>query len=247
MTEIGYNPAASLLIQSSTVDHPVARSVKNSGPLERHTTVELAVDRLRERILSGQLPAGTQLRQEKLASDLGVSRMPVREALRQLEAEGLVRLETHKGAVVARLSTQELRENYEIRARLERWLTELAVPNLTSAHLRAAERALEAMRTNVDDYRWGRLNWDFHAALLRAAGRPYALGLLHRIYRNVYRHFGVPIRLTDNRALLITEHEHILALCRAGDVARLGPFIERHILAGGELLISRLESLRRAG
>jgi DNA-binding GntR family transcriptional regulator len=225
----------------------VPKSAKNSGPLERHTTVDLAVDRLRELILSGELPGGTQLRQEKLAKDLGISRMPVREALRQLEAEGLVRLETHKGAVVARLSTHELRECYEMRARLERWLTELAVPNLTSSHLQTAERALEAMRTNMDDYRWGRLNWDFHAALMRAAGRPYALALLHRIYRNVYRHFGVPIHLTDNRTPLITEHEHILALCRAGDVAQLGPFVERHILAGGEILLRRLESLRRVG
>src|SRR6476661_212747 len=98
--------------------------------LERSTAAAQVLDALRERILSGAISGGEQLRQERLAEELGVSRVPVREALNQLEAEGLVRLVSHKGAVVTRLSLDELREAYEIRAQLETWLLRLSLADL---------------------------------------------------------------------------------------------------------------------
>ena len=94
--------------------------------LQRKTTTARVVALLRDQILSGALPEGLQLRQEKLAAELGVSRVPIREALHQLEAEGLVLQESHKGAVVSGLSIDDLEETYEIRARLETWLLELS-------------------------------------------------------------------------------------------------------------------------
>jgi DNA-binding GntR family transcriptional regulator len=82
----------------------------------KHRTLDsFVVDELRERIVSGTLPAGTKIDQQALAEELGVSRMPVREALRRLSAEGFVQLISHRGAVVAELSHDEIIEVYEMR------------------------------------------------------------------------------------------------------------------------------------
>lgn len=88
----------------------------------RTTTVELVTTALRQRILSGDLAPGEVLRQEALADELGVSRVPVREAITRLTGEGLLTKVPHKGAYVAELSIEEVQETFEIRLRLEPWL-----------------------------------------------------------------------------------------------------------------------------
>src|SRR5262245_22263850 len=98
--------------------------------------------------MAGVLPEGQQLRQEALAADLGVSRIPVREALRQLEAEGFVAIESHRGAVVSKLSLDEIIELFELRIRLEGWLLALAIPEMGVDDLEKAGAALEAMISN---------------------------------------------------------------------------------------------------
>ena len=106
------------------------------------------------------------LRQERLAAELGVSRIPLREAIGRLEAEGLVTSVLHKGAVVSSLSLDEISELFEIRVQLETWLFELAVPKLTEDDLTLAEAiTLEASR-NGDVQTWGDLNFRFHESAL---------------------------------------------------------------------------------
>src|ERR1041385_9317135 len=87
---------------------------------ERRALVDKLAAGLQARVLSGELPSGTRLRQEALAEEFGVSRTPVREALRKLQAGGLVELQPHRGAVVRGLSAREIRDAYEVRAELER-------------------------------------------------------------------------------------------------------------------------------
>src|SRR5690606_12145943 len=96
---------------------------------------------LRSRILSGEYKAGFQLRQEAVAVDMGVSRIPIREALHQLHSEGFVTLVSHKGAVVTEIALGEIFELYELRARVETWLLSLAIPHMTEEDLRVAEEA----------------------------------------------------------------------------------------------------------
>ena len=84
-------------------------------PLRRQTLASLTLDSLRERILRGHFPEGEPLRQDAIADELGVSRIPVREALRQLESEGLVTFQPHRGAVVSTLSLDEIAELFEIK------------------------------------------------------------------------------------------------------------------------------------
>src|SRR5215217_1329322 len=88
-------------------------------PIQRQTIASMTVEALRERILRGDYPDGEPLRQDALAEELGVSRIPVREALRQLEAEGLVTFNPHRGAVVSSLSLEEIAELFELRAEIE--------------------------------------------------------------------------------------------------------------------------------
>src|SRR5262245_1526124 len=116
---------------------PIKRKAKAAGlrpaagAVQRKTVVDLAVEELRDRILRGRYPEGSPLRQDALASDLGVSRIPIREALRQLEVEGLVTFSPHAGAVVSMLSLDEIWELFELRAMLESDLMRKAVPNMT--------------------------------------------------------------------------------------------------------------------
>jgi DNA-binding GntR family transcriptional regulator len=211
----------------------------------RKTTSAQVVDRLRERILSGALPEGAQLRQEKLAAELGVSRVPVREALHQLEAEGLVTLVSHKGAVVSGLSVDDLEETYEIRAQLEGWLLEQAMPLLGEQDYARAEALVTEMESDPRDESWSDLNWRFHETLYAPANRPRTLELVHKLYRNAYRHFPLPIRLTGGRDRMSREHRMLVELCRKGDVEAAREHLTTHILLGARTLISRLKALRQ--
>lgn len=102
----------------------------------------IGVDMLRRAVLTGLLEAGQLLRQDELATNIGVSRMPVRVALRQLESEGRVRHLPRRGFVVATLTPQEIEEIYEIRALLEGYAMRLAVPQLDEDRLRRLEKLL---------------------------------------------------------------------------------------------------------
>src|SRR5215831_21131945 len=111
--------------------------------IPRQSLASAVADNLRERILRGEIKAGEQLRQAALATELAVSRIPVREALRQLEAEGLVQIVHDYGAVVAALSGKEIIEMFEIRMLLESYLLRQSIPFLTNDDLDRAEEVLD--------------------------------------------------------------------------------------------------------
>jgi DNA-binding GntR family transcriptional regulator len=198
--------------------------------IQRQTTVTLVADELRRRIMAGTLPEGQQLRQEALAADLGVSRIPVREALRQLEAEGFVSIQSHRGAVVSKLSLDEIAELFELRIRLESWLLELAIPQMSEDDLRQADTALETMLSNRKIENWGQLNWDFHVALYTPAARPATLRILRRINENMDRYIRLQISLTSGQLKAHREHKQILELCRARNTPRAVAVLEQHIV-----------------
>jgi DNA-binding GntR family transcriptional regulator len=116
--------------------------VATSDTIQRLTVVDQVADALRARILSGGLPEGRQLRQETLAAELGVSRIPLREAFRRLEAEGLLTIAPHRGAVVSVLSLEEIAELFDLRAMIEPDLIARACRALTDCELRQDPRRL---------------------------------------------------------------------------------------------------------
>jgi DNA-binding GntR family transcriptional regulator len=214
--------------------------------LERSTAAAQVLDALRERILSGDISGGEQLRQEKLADELGVSRVPVREALNQLEAEGLVRLVSHKGAVVTRLSLDELQEAYEIRARLETWLLDLSIPHLAEPDFTRAEEILAELDAAAPE-QWSDLNWAFHVTLYRPAGRAQAVAIARKMYLNAYRHLPVPARVLGHRDQMQAEHRALLRLCRDRIADHAVRALGAHIADAATSLIAVLSAAWQAG
>jgi DNA-binding GntR family transcriptional regulator len=215
-------------------------AMAESNAIRRQTTVTLVADELRRRIMAGVLPEGHQLRQEALAAELGVSRIPVREALRQLEAEGFVAIASHRGAVVSKLSLDEIVELFELRIRLEGWLLQLAIPEMSETDLERAEAALETMISNRRIENWGQLNWDFHAALYAPSGRAATLRILRRINENMDRYIRLQIALTSGQLKAHREHKQILQFCRGRNVPRAVAALEQHIVDVRDGLIRQL-------
>jgi DNA-binding GntR family transcriptional regulator len=249
---IAAEPPFGYCIQSMTV-HP-ARSATAAvtprfEPLARRTVAGAVVDAIRERILGGGYPSGTQLRQEMLAAELGVSRIPVREALRQLEAEGLVTFAPHKGAVVSAFSVGEIDELFELRATLEADLVRRAVPRLTNEQLETAAQVLalfEAALSAGDVGAWGELNWRFHSTLYAPAARPVTLATVERLHRLAERYMRMQLALTHGESRAATEHRAILERCRTRDARGASSLLWAHIREAGRALVGFLRDRERA-
>ena len=198
-----------------------------------HRTMAAATaDELRQRILAGALPAGTQLRQDALAAELGISRIPVREALVQLEAEGLVTILPHRGAVVAELSPDEVTELFELRALIEPALLQRSAPRLTARdyaelHGILAEYGAELRAQHVA--RWGELNTRFHMLLYRHAGRPRSLAMAESLLRSCDLHTRLQLQYTNGQERAEEEHAELVRLCGAGRIAEACALLRSHI------------------
>lgn len=138
----------------------------------RRTAHELVRDTLRRAILSGALAGGTRLVQADIATRLDVSTTPVREALRDLATEGLIRLDAHRGAIVHKPDTAEIRDLYDVRKLLEAEAIKRATKVISDADLDRAAALSNEMRVEQDSVAWADLNRRFHAILVDAAGSP---------------------------------------------------------------------------
>lgn len=217
------------------------------GRIKRKTVVDLAVEALRDKIVSGEYAEGAPLRQDAVAAALGVSRIPVREALRQLEAEGLVTFSPHCGAVVSTLSLEEIQELFELRALLEGDLIRLAVPRLSEETLQQADTILEAYDEAFKAGRvadWGALNWRFHSTLLSPAGRPTRMGVLFNLHNQSDRYTRMQIALTHGEHRAALEHRAIAAAARRRDVEGTHRLLTEHIISSGDALIDWLREQR---
>ena len=215
----------------------------------RQSLPESLATSLRERILNGEFREGEPLIQETLAAEYQVSRMPVREALRQLEAAGLVAMRTHRGAVVTSISVEEIRELFDLRALLEGEILGHAVPKMTPADLDAARGILAALETayrDRDSARWGALNSDFHRSLYRPAERVQSLGLIAQINVQTDRYIRMQLQLTGHFAAAEAEHRDILHLCQEGETQAAVAALRRHIDSAGDDLLAALQASRAA-
>lgn len=202
-------------------------------------------DAIRDRILRGVYPAGRPLRQDAIAEQLGVSRIPVREALRLLEAEGLVTFHPHRGAVVTTLSLGEIEELYELRAFIEPDLVRRAVPRISDALIDRAEEVLdhyEASLRSGEVAGWGGLNWEFHSTLYAAAERPVTMDVVHRLHQHSDRYSRMQLALTHGESRAIKEHREIAAVMRQRDVKRSTALMREHILGAGRALLAFLNA-----
>ena len=217
--------------------------------IERRSIPEDIRDSLQERILSGEFRDGEPLIQDAIAEEYGVSRMPVREALRQLEACGLVSMETHKGTVVTSIPTEQVEELFELRALLETDMLARAVKRMTDSDIAEAREILGALEESYrrgDMASWGKLNWAFHRRLYLPAGRPQTLAILQSINLQVERYIRLHLLATDGIDNAEREHREILRLCALRDTEAAVTFLKLHILDAGRNLVAVLRRERAA-
>jgi DNA-binding GntR family transcriptional regulator len=195
----------------------------------RRTIQEIVAEALRDAIVTGRLKGGERLHQDGIAVKLGVSRMPVREALRQLESEGLVVFTPHRRVSVAALSTQELREIYEMRTALEILALDLAVPRLSARELAGLGALLDQMDRVNDPGRWLDLNRTFHGTLYGASGRVRLCALIDSLRGNVERYLRIYVSGVEHRAHAQAEHRRILRACRRRQIAEAKKALRRHL------------------
>ena len=190
---------------------------------------ELVRSRLREAIFSGKLQPGKQLRQEELAERYGISRIPVREALRQLEAEGLVTRQPNRGAMVAAVSIQEVIEMLDIRIGLECRALALAVPNMIDSDFEAATKLLKSYDKEPRPQKWGEMNWRFHETLYAPCNRPKLIEMIQANYGHVNRFTRTQVSMASGKEKPQKEHYEILQACIAGDAQRAATLLKAHI------------------
>ncbi|WP_423815508.1 GntR family transcriptional regulator [Pseudomonas putida] len=191
---------------------------------------EIILKHLRDAIIKGELPEDEPIRQDDLAKSFNVSKIPVREALKRLEAEGLVEFQRNRGALVTRISDFELAQVCEVRVLLEVQIIKQAIPHLTEAHFNQAEAILDEFLEVEDTRHWAELNWKFHACLYEAAQRPFLFNMIRSIHDKIERYLRLQIEKSpDGKRIADEEHRAILEACRARDEAHAASLMEQHI------------------
>lgn len=187
-----------------------------------NTAADVAYQAIRQHILDGDLKAGQRIDQEAEARRLEVSRMPVREALRRLEAEGLVEISRHRGAYVRPMSLADLEELYVIRIALEPVAGRLGaerVSDETLDHMRALIPRMEDIVTAVDAAAWLDADWSFHSYLYADASLPRLLRTIHGLWEEVSRYRRLRLAFREELEVSLQEHKELIAACAARDGA----------------------------
>ncbi|MCD5993478.1 GntR family transcriptional regulator [Pseudomonas sp. CDFA 602] len=207
------------------------------------TAEEEAYNFLLEAICGGRFRKGQRLIAEDIASEIGMSRMPVREAFRRLDAQGLVTLRPNRGAIVSGLDIEELREVFEMRSVLEGLAIRLAVTRITDRQLASLERMLDDM----DDYRdesaqWVRRHRDFHEYLCSLSGRPRLMRQISSLYSLIEAPMRLWLQHVEKPLSARQEHDVILRAIRVGDVDQAESVVREHIEGTVPALISFLQN-----
>jgi DNA-binding GntR family transcriptional regulator len=195
------------------------------------------VDLLRAKILAGMLVAGERVNQDRMAAEFGVSHIPVREALRGLESEGLVTFHPRRGFFVAALSMADAQELGELRAVLEGLAVRLAVPRATAADLEAAAIQIELSEGAESLTVWAEANWRFHHLLYAPCRRVRLLESLEALWRASDRYLRVVWQEAAWQGRSQDEHRAILAAFQAREGRRAQQLVVRHVEAATRALV----------
>ena len=212
-----------------TVKHSPLRSIEIHGPIPAHLARSVIEEALRNAILDGRLPCGTAIRQQALAELFGVSRMPVREALRQLESQGLLQVVQHKGAVVAPLIEDNSLETYELRFLLEAQALRLSLPLLKEDDFEAASGYIDALEVETDFAKIGTLNRLFHQALYRKAPNKKLLALIEDGLVEEERFLRFNLEQMNLGRLCQDDHKALLRHAQNGDIEGCVAELELHL------------------
>lgn len=208
-------------------------------PLHATTLKENVTNLLRESIIDGTLPSGEELNQAQIAERLGISRGPVREALGQLEQEGLIRSVPYKGVVVTPLDPAYVRELYSLRVALETFALKIGMQRRDPEEIEALSRIVDGMRAAAkrgDAPDLARLDLRFHSTIIRMAHN----SLLERAWTplkiGVQRCLHSRHRIYERLDEVVGTHPALLEAIQRGDVATASEMLEQHIIDAGTKL-----------
>ena len=204
--------------------------------LKGTTTPDAVAEILRQDIMAGRVGPGEALRQQDLAARFGVSRIPIREALRQLESDGLVSVYPNRGAFVVTLGADEVAEIMDMRLLLEADLLRRSVPRMSDEDVsRIAEAAVANERT-AGSADWVTTDRAFHEALYLPAQRPRQMRIVFALRRDIERHARLHADLPIRREQWLNDHRLIVEACQARDAEAAATALMVHIAGTGDFL-----------
>ena len=195
------------------------------------TTASALAQRLREAIDAGQWKPGELLRQEQIAAEYGVSRIPVREALAQLQTEGLLEVAHYRGARVSRPRAEEVDELFDLRLLVEGDLLMRALEQHDQRSLRELKRLQDALEDADDRLGWIAGDIAFHEALYAPAGRPRSLALFRQLRAPIDRFSAQVLGPGARKQGWADEHRQLITAVAAGDATAARAILEQHLQA----------------
>ena len=207
-------------------------SLPEPRPLNHATLAEQVYQHLRQQILANAYPSNAALPEKTLASQLNVSRVPVREALHRLAADGLVTLRPRQGAFVSSLSPRQFLDAYRVREALEELAIKLALPNLTAVDLDELRRLQDDMRRHAaadDADAFFAANHAFHALFVERSQNDYLKAIYFPLLDQMRRHISSSLGLRGGLVRSIDEHQAILGAIQAGDADEAARLLREHI------------------
>jgi DNA-binding GntR family transcriptional regulator len=213
--------------------------------LANQSAAEVVAEALRSDITYGKIAPGAALRQEELAVRFAVSRIPVREALRELERDGLVRVFPNRGAFVVRLSEEEIQEITDLRMLLEGDLVRQAVRRCGPAELSDIKEAERTARRLAATSEWIDADRAFHRALYSPAAKPRQLAMVMSLRRELERYQSIYRRLPDQRKAWLSDHRTIVDAYCARDSKKAYEAVSQHVRETGRFL--RMKATEQGG
>ncbi|WP_244314590.1 GntR family transcriptional regulator [Paracoccus sp. TD-10] len=207
----------------------IGRSDWMSGNKATQVTAEPIYDALKSAIMAGDLLPGEPLRQDEIARNHGVSKIPVREALLRLEVDGFVTFRKNKGATVRELTPHEILNLLDIRVALECKALELAIPHMVHSDFDKADRILAEYGESTDISTWSDLNVRFHQALYDPCDNPLLLQMIDDLRARIGPVTRLLVTETSGLERPHQEHHRILDACKAGEVEKAVDLMRQHI------------------
>ena len=217
--------------------------LERAPPIKVELIASQVAEILRKWILTGHLRGGQHVRQEAIAEELGVSRVPVREALLMLEVEGLISRKKYKGAFVAEISLSEIQETYLLRNLLESFLFSKALPHITEDHLRQAESIIRQSMENITSDDWMRLNIEFHMTLYEPSQLTLTMQTLKNLLQRTDRYFRLQQAMSPSvQHASRYQHQRLIDIIRTGDHEAAVKALHEHIQSNADEVIEKNKS-----
>lgn len=184
---------------------------------------------LKKQIICGKITGGTQLKQEEIANKFNVSLIPVREAIIQLEAQGLVKCVRNKGAIVTNLSLEDMNDSFKLRIILETGAIKQAIPNMEKSDLTKLEMLCKKMENEDDPVKWSRLNWLFHESLYMPTENKRLMHVLEKLFVTIQRYTMLQLTLTHKTKEANCDHRSLMEACKVKNITKAMRLVEKHI------------------